>query len=219
LAVQLAGQGHLQEAAVRYRRAYELMPASFGRVESHCFGCESAFAGPQAQSIAQRVFLQMIARSPRNPKLHYLMGYLNQEKGLYEAAHKGYQTAVKLDPDYLNAWKKLQDVNLRLSRPQSERETASLNLLRLDPMQRHTQETYGVLVTDLRAFWTQAARLSVRPLPESGPLLPLPNSEPLANEPSTAPLASPVAETIANTSPLQELVRFVDAAGAAGAAQ
>ena len=32
------------------------MPDSFGRVESHCFGCESVFQGADAQALAERVF-------------------------------------------------------------------------------------------------------------------------------------------------------------------
>ncbi len=38
LALQYASQGNLQRAELHYRRAYELMPESFGRMESHCFG-------------------------------------------------------------------------------------------------------------------------------------------------------------------------------------
>ena len=45
LAVRLAEVGKMDEAEEHYRRAYELMPDSFGRVESHCFGCEKAFEG------------------------------------------------------------------------------------------------------------------------------------------------------------------------------
>ncbi len=45
LAIQLSALGQNEAAEEHYRRAYELMPDSFGRVESHCFGCERAFAG------------------------------------------------------------------------------------------------------------------------------------------------------------------------------
>ena len=43
LAIRLMEAGRREEAFEHYRRAYELMPSSFGRVESHCFGCESVF--------------------------------------------------------------------------------------------------------------------------------------------------------------------------------
>jgi tetratricopeptide (TPR) repeat protein len=56
LAIQLAELGKTKEAEEHYRRAYELMPDSFGRVESHCFGCEKVFDGERAQGIAEKVF-------------------------------------------------------------------------------------------------------------------------------------------------------------------
>jgi hypothetical protein len=52
-----------------------MMPDSFGRVESHCFGCERAFDGERAQSIAERVFTGIAAKRPDNPQVHYLLGY------------------------------------------------------------------------------------------------------------------------------------------------
>lgn len=45
LALRLSEEGRLQEAAAHYEKAFELMPDSFGRMESHCFGCEGAFRG------------------------------------------------------------------------------------------------------------------------------------------------------------------------------
>ena len=35
------------------------MPDSFGRVESHCFGCERAFEGQRAQSLAEKIFTEL----------------------------------------------------------------------------------------------------------------------------------------------------------------
>ncbi len=40
LAIQLYDEGDLDGAAVHFERAYQLMPNSFGLIESHCFGCE-----------------------------------------------------------------------------------------------------------------------------------------------------------------------------------
>ena len=57
-------RGTVAEALEHYRRAYELMPSSFGRVESHCFGCESVFQSAEAQSIAEQVFTDIIRKSP-----------------------------------------------------------------------------------------------------------------------------------------------------------
>lgn len=130
MAIQLAEQGNLKEAAVHYKKAFELMPSSFGRVESHCFGCEGAFQGPMAQSIAEQVFSDMLKDDPKNPRLQYLMGYLKDSQGNSEAALSHYWEAVKLDPDYLNAWKKLLQYNT-LSKEQGTKTVEAL--IRLDP--------------------------------------------------------------------------------------
>jgi tetratricopeptide (TPR) repeat protein len=74
LAVQLTALGLHETAAQHYEKAFELMPDSFGRVESHCFGCESTFSGPQAQTVAERVFTTLAAKNPDKPQIHYLLG-------------------------------------------------------------------------------------------------------------------------------------------------
>ena len=84
------------------------MPESFGRVESHCFGCEGVFHGELAQNIAEKVFGELAAKTPDKPQVHYLLGYLREEQGRYQEALPELQKAVKLDPDYLNAWKHLE---------------------------------------------------------------------------------------------------------------
>ncbi|MBC8040489.1 MAG: tetratricopeptide repeat protein, partial [Opitutaceae bacterium] len=75
LARQLAEENRLAEAAEHYKRAFELMPDSFGRVESHCFGCEQAFASGTAQSLAEKVFTNFVVKTPEKPQVHYLLGY------------------------------------------------------------------------------------------------------------------------------------------------
>src|SRR5690606_2598690 len=60
LAGQLSGLGRHEEAAEHCRKAYGLRPDSFGRMESHCFGCEGVSEGEQAQTIAEEVFGRLI---------------------------------------------------------------------------------------------------------------------------------------------------------------
>ena len=81
LAVQLNRQGRRKEALEHYRRAYELMPSSFGRVESHCFGCESVFQSAEAQSIAEQVFVDIIRKSPERPQAQYPPGLSTRTAG------------------------------------------------------------------------------------------------------------------------------------------
>jgi tetratricopeptide (TPR) repeat protein len=94
LAVQLNKQGRRQEALVHYRRAYELMPASFGRVESHCFGCESVFEGPDAQTLAERTFNDIIRRTPDKPQAYYLLAYLREHQGRHAEAVQPQRSGV-----------------------------------------------------------------------------------------------------------------------------
>jgi tetratricopeptide (TPR) repeat protein len=127
----LAALGKTSEAAEHYRRAYELMPDSFGRVESHCFGCERVFDGEQAQSIAEKVFTQLVAERPNKPQVYYLLGYLQTEEEHYNEAWTNFQTAVRLDPDYLNAWAKLQEVSKQIVVSPEDKEDIALNIMRL----------------------------------------------------------------------------------------
>lgn len=173
LAVRLMEQGRREEAFQHYRRAYELMPASFGRVESHCFGCESVFQGTEQQTLAERVFNQLLAKDPVKPQIHYLLGYLNKERGRLGEAAKRFGESVRLDPEYLNAWKHLHELGKHLYIEPRERDRARFKLLQLDPRQRHVHYDLDS-VGDLGALW-KAVSAAYRPA-ETGPLYPLPRS-------------------------------------------
>lgn len=139
LAVQLSKQGAHDEALKHYRRAYELMPDSFGRVESHCFGCESVFADKAAQTIAEQTFTEMMKRSPAKPQVHYMLGYLRKDQGRYGDALPHFRQAVTLDAQYLNAWKHLHELGEKTYLEPWERDIARLKLFELDPRQRHVR--------------------------------------------------------------------------------
>src|SRR6185436_3853058 len=173
LALRLYEQGRRQEAFEHYRRAYELMPASFGRVESHCFGCEGAFQGPVQQGIAEKVFTDLLAKDPKRPQVHYLLGYLQMERGIYGDALKRFRASVELDPEYLNAWKNLQELAKHVYIDARERDRTRLKLLQLDPLQRHVRyELEGV--GDLAELWraVATANASYKP-PADATLYPL----------------------------------------------
>lgn len=154
LAVQLNELGRFAEAEEHYRKAYELMPESFGRVESHCFGCERAFGPERAQSVAERVFASLVQKTPQKPQVHYLLGYLRMEQGRANEALPLFRRAAELDPDYLSAWKKIGELGAQMRLPTADREAAALNLLRLDPLRRHSHAMLGE-VRDLRALFTR----------------------------------------------------------------
>ncbi len=171
LAVRLADEGKVDEAAEHYRRAFELMPDSFGRVESHCFGCEHVFAGEKSQGVAEKVFTTMLAARPDKPQLHYLMGYLRQQQERPAEAAEHFRKAVTLDPLYLNAWDKLGDLESKLHFTPGQRDDLQLKLLELDPTRRHVSPSLAK-VTDLARLWTAMAEAGriVAALPAAGPL-------------------------------------------------
>jgi tetratricopeptide (TPR) repeat protein len=152
LAIQLAELGLHDQAEEHYRRAYELMPDSFGRVESHCFGCEKAFAGARAQTLAEKIFTELAAKNPNKPQVHYLLGYLRGEQERHADAVPHFRKAVQLDPEYLNAWQKLLGVSSHVRMPASERDQIVFNLLRLDPLRRHISVGWQH-VSDLKGLW------------------------------------------------------------------
>lgn len=152
LARKLAEENRLPEAMEHYKRAFELMPDSFGRVESHCFGCEQAFAGEDAQAVAERVFKEMAAKPDAKPQVHYLLGYLRMEQERWEEAAEYFTKAVAADPDYLNAWKKLADVLPNTTRPRSEQDRVAFRLLELDPAGKHGGAG-DEQVRDIPALW------------------------------------------------------------------
>lgn len=177
LAVRLAGEGKMDEAAEHYRRAFELMPDSFGRVESHCFGCEHVFAGEQSQGVAEEVFTRMLAARPEKPQLHYLLGYLRQEQKRPAEAAELYRRAVQLDPLYLNAWNKLAGLDGELKFTRAQSDDLLLKLTELDPARRHVSPDLA-RVSDLPRLWRALAgvRAVLTGLPAADRLLELPAS-------------------------------------------
>ena len=152
LAVRLAGEGKMDEAVEHYRRAFELMPDSFGRVESHCFGCEHVFAGEKSQSVAEEVFTRMLKARPEKAQLHYLSGYLREEQKRETEAAELYRKAVQLDPLYLNAWNRLAGLEDKLKFTPAQRDDLLLKLVELDPAHRHVSPDLEK-VSDLPQLW------------------------------------------------------------------
>lgn len=161
IAIQLTKLGRTNEAAVHYQRAYELMPDSFGRIESHCFGCERAFEGKTAETLAERTFNSILEKTPNKPQAHYLLGYLRMEQQRYVEAAASFRKAVELDPDYFNAWSKLVGIAAEAGLDSRERDRAIFELYRLDPLGRHRSVQVDD-VSDLRGLWAAADLASKR---------------------------------------------------------
>jgi len=174
LAIQLAENGKPEEATEHYRRAFELMPDSFGRVESHCFGCEGAFEGEQAQKIAEQVLEKLSREQPKKAQVPYLLGYLREAQDKPIQALSAYRQAVALDPDYLNAWIHILDVSKNSPGASADYKAAQAAIIHLDPLSRHSQyELSQEAVTDYRAQWLALASALPKLLPIPEPTFPL----------------------------------------------
>jgi len=171
LALRMNEQGRWKEAEEHYRKAYELMPSSFGRVESHCFGCEGAFKGEKPQGVADQVFTKLAAEQPKNPQVHYLLGYLRETQDRPEEAMRAYQQATALDPDYFNAWSKMASLDDQILLTTDERNAIALNLTRLNPNAVSSSILSGV--TDLGAIWTMLSEADKKFTPVPKELYPL----------------------------------------------
>ncbi|MFT5387555.1 MAG: tetratricopeptide (TPR) repeat protein, partial [Candidatus Omnitrophota bacterium] len=154
MAVKLEGVGRYKEAEEHFQKAYELMPNSFGRQESHCFGCELVFANTRRQSIADKVFLNLLKKEPNNPKVHYLLGYLRMEEGKMSEARDLFRKATVLDPIYINAWKKRKEVKESISMSREESDDIIINIVKLDPVE-------GVFDNDVKTVWDLRRLLKV----------------------------------------------------------
>lgn len=138
LAVRQVAFGMEESAFEHYQRAYELMPGSFGRMETHCLACSSVFDRKEAQTLAEEVFGQLMAAQPAKPQTWYMMGYLKKTQKDFTSANVFFGKAASIDPDYINAWKQMKDIEDDIVFSPEEYDDIALNLMRLDPMGRHT---------------------------------------------------------------------------------
>ncbi len=157
LAIQLADAGDEKGAEEHYRKAFELMPSSFGRVESHCFGCEGVFKGQLASKIAEQVFSKQIKDDPSKPQPYYLLAYLRQNQERWADSVPLLEKAVAIDPDYLNAWKLLSTASEHATLASDLTNRIALTMVRLDPLMRHTT-LENSNVTDLASLYSEGLK-------------------------------------------------------------
>lgn len=103
LAMTLARNGRFEESVKHFKKAFELMPVSFGPRESHCFGCEGLFRDPRVIEIALPLLEEFEKSNPENPRTPYLLGLVLSEKKDYAQATIAYRRAFEIDPNYYNA--------------------------------------------------------------------------------------------------------------------
>jgi len=162
LAMTLMRAGKFEEAKPHFEKAFELMPVSFGPVESHCFGCEQIFSDPRVQAIARAAFSRVIADKPENPRTHYLLGMLLEETGNTKDAISSYKKAIELDPAYYNCATKLYALLARDTARQAEANEVLVLLRKISPypmLAKHFK-----LRTDLVQAWQDAQNPPPSPL-------------------------------------------------------
>ncbi len=159
LAERLWAAGRFEEANRHYAIAFERMPEQFGQVASFCFGCQGVFEKEQSRTVAEQVLTRLSSTQGERPQVHFLLGQLREAQYRYADAYRCFKRAVELDPDYLDAWRKLYELNQALYLPGKERDAIVFRGMELDPLRRH----FGAgleSVGDMRRLWALAARHS-----------------------------------------------------------
>jgi tetratricopeptide (TPR) repeat protein len=153
LAERLSAMGNLEEARKHYEIAFERMPEQFGQVASFCFGCEGVFTHRQSRNIAEQVLTRFSFSLPQKPQVQFLMGQLRESQGRKNEAYRHFRKAIKLDPEYLDAWEEAYRLRSDVFLTQAEIDEIALSILRLDPMNRHGCVVPGE-ISDLKGLWS-----------------------------------------------------------------
>lgn len=151
LAERMYELGRFSEAKTHYELAFERMPEQFGQVASFCFGCANVFDNKHSRSIAEEVLIRLEKTTPARPQVFYLLGQLRESQNNLSAAYKCYSKAVTLDQGYLDAWKKIFNLQDRIFTSQTEKDEIALKILSMDPLMRHHRPDFRhfVNVADL----------------------------------------------------------------------
>lgn len=137
LAERLYATGDLAGAREHYKIAFERMPEQFGQVASFCFGCEGAFDKMQSRSAAEEVFDHLLETTPERPQVYFLYGLLRKSQKRLPEAYEYFDKAVKLDPDYLDAWKEIFSLSESVYLSRKEKDKIIIKMLSLDPSKKH----------------------------------------------------------------------------------
>lgn len=153
LAERLSAMGNLEEARKHYEIAFERMPEQFGQVASFCFGCEGVFTHEQSRSVAEQVLTRLSSSISQKPQVQFLLGQLRGSQGRKDEAYRHFRKAIEMDPEYLDAWKEAYKLRSDVFLTQAEIDGIAINMLRLDPMNRHSHVDPGE-ISDLKGLWS-----------------------------------------------------------------
>lgn len=171
LAKTLMEAGKFDEAIPYFKKAFELMPVSFGPRESHCFGCEGIFDDKRVQNLALPTLQAFLDKEPANPRTPYLLGLLFEEMKKEPEAISAYEKALELDPEYYNAARTLY--NIISKDPKKFAQTLVLQKQLLEIAAYQTKPTYITSSHLLKSYWKLAhdfppSPIKLAPLEELG---------------------------------------------------
>lgn len=134
LAIELYDLGKFEESKPYYRRAFELLPSSYGVIGEPSYRIESRlFDNSIAKSIAQEVLGAMQNREPRNSRVLYQLGNLKFLQREFSAGTQLLLKAIEIDPSYIAAYTELSGITDETLLTTAQQEEIELGLLKLDP--------------------------------------------------------------------------------------
>lgn len=162
LAKTLMEAGKFEEAIPHFKKAFELMPVSFGPRESHCFGCEGLFDDERVQNIALPTLNAFLEKEPANPRTPYLLGLLFEEMKKEPEAIAAYQKAIELDPHYYNAARNLY--KLIVKDPKNFKQAISLKKQLYEISSYERKPSYMASPHLLKSYWKLAQEFPPSPI-------------------------------------------------------
>lgn len=162
LAKTLMEAGKFDEAVPHFKKAFELMPVSFGPRESHCFGCEGLFNDERVRNIALPTLKALLDKDPVNPRTPYLLGLLFEEMKREPEAIIAYQKAIELDPQYYNAAKNLYKIIVK--NPNTNAQAIELKKQLFEIASYQKKVDYMTSPHLLKSYWKLAQNFPLSPI-------------------------------------------------------
>jgi tetratricopeptide (TPR) repeat protein len=175
LAEALESRGRHQDALQEYRKSFDLVLSSEGRISGADPGEDSGLQNEDGRKLAMASLNRLRKSHPTDPGVLFVLGQFQSKSGDDRAALARYEEAVRQDPRYVRAWEEILSLGSSSLATKKQIEDAELALVQLDPLNyRAFNSEVLQRFADYLAIWRAYDRASklVFPLPTS-PLFPL----------------------------------------------